>query len=219
MVNKIMPWFILIFIEPSRSLHYIFQHSSLIVMKTGMLHQVISSALLSVPVPKLLKVRKLPIRRSAWYVFETCFLVFLTLSLCECFFLPLFFSMSSKASDLGLGLMDSSVTSPAPGPDPAVAASAAALLQATIGAVLSAPTTEVVHVSPEWEVPSRVKKAPSGGGDTLLRLEAQNLIRWANIATSFRSWVISLCSTFPIWWIIGANTSAKSSRGAIDYGC
>ena len=109
----------------------------------------ISSALLPAPVPKLLKARKLPIRRSAWQVFETCFLVFLTLSLCECFFVPLFFSVSSKASDLGLGLTDSSVTSPAPGPDPAVAASAAALLQATIGAVLSAPTTEVVHVSPE----------------------------------------------------------------------
>ena len=38
MVNKIMPWFILIFIESSRSLHYKFQHSPLIVMKTGMLH-------------------------------------------------------------------------------------------------------------------------------------------------------------------------------------
>ena len=37
MVNKIMLWFILIFIEPSRSLHYIFQHSPLLVMKTGML--------------------------------------------------------------------------------------------------------------------------------------------------------------------------------------
>ena len=37
MVNKIMLWFIFIFIEPSRSLHYKFQHSSLIVMKTGML--------------------------------------------------------------------------------------------------------------------------------------------------------------------------------------
>ena len=33
-----MPWFILIFIELSRSLHYKFQHSPLIVMKTGMLH-------------------------------------------------------------------------------------------------------------------------------------------------------------------------------------
>ena len=33
-----MPWFILIFIEPSRSLHCIFQHSPSIVMKTGMLH-------------------------------------------------------------------------------------------------------------------------------------------------------------------------------------
>ena len=40
MVNKIMPWFILIFIETSKSLHYIFQHSPLIVMKTGMLHHV-----------------------------------------------------------------------------------------------------------------------------------------------------------------------------------
>jgi hypothetical protein len=69
--------------------------------------QVISSALLPAPVPKLLKARKLPIRRSAWQVFETYFLVFLTLSLCECFFLPLFFSVSSKASDLGLGLTDS----------------------------------------------------------------------------------------------------------------
>jgi len=29
MVNKILPWFILIFIEPSRSLHYKFQHSPL----------------------------------------------------------------------------------------------------------------------------------------------------------------------------------------------
>ena len=38
MVNKIMPWFILIFfIEPSRSLHYKFQHSPLIVMKIEML--------------------------------------------------------------------------------------------------------------------------------------------------------------------------------------
>ena len=39
MVNKIMPLFILIFIEPSRSLHYKFQHSPLIVMKTGMLQR------------------------------------------------------------------------------------------------------------------------------------------------------------------------------------
>jgi len=29
MVNKITPWFIHIFIEPSRSLHYKFQHSPL----------------------------------------------------------------------------------------------------------------------------------------------------------------------------------------------
>jgi len=29
MVNKITPWFIHIFIEPSRSLHYKFQHSLL----------------------------------------------------------------------------------------------------------------------------------------------------------------------------------------------
>ena len=39
MVNKIMPWFNLIFIEPSRSLHYIFQHSPLIVMKIEMLQR------------------------------------------------------------------------------------------------------------------------------------------------------------------------------------
>ena len=32
----VYPYF---FIEPSRSLHYIFQHSSLIVMKTGILHR------------------------------------------------------------------------------------------------------------------------------------------------------------------------------------
>ena len=38
MVNKILPLFILIFVETSRSLHYKFQHSPLIVMKTGMLH-------------------------------------------------------------------------------------------------------------------------------------------------------------------------------------
>lgn len=81
-----------------------------------------------------------------------------------------------KASDLGLGLTDSSVVSPAPVPDSAMATSAASLLQAAISSVLPASTTREVHESSEKGAPTGAEKAAASGRDAMLLLEGPKIL-------------------------------------------